>query len=166
MIYIGVDPGKHGGIAVLDAGGDVLALCAMPVIQGARASKAEYDLRRIFDRLIRQGEAFVWLERLRAMPPKYGGSAANYQRGYVTGIFEAFCVALKLRYQFVSPSVWQKAFWKGKGDTKQQSIMFAERLFPMADLLATERSRKPHDGMADALLIAEYGRRHTTGLLT
>jgi Holliday junction resolvasome RuvABC endonuclease subunit len=166
LIFIGIDPGKHGGIAVIDAGADVLALTAMPVLRGGSKSKVEYDVRRIFDRLVRQGEAFVWIERIRAMPPKYGGSAANYQRGYATGIFEALCVALKLRYEFVSPSIWQKAFWKGKGDTKQRAIQQAERIFPMAELLATERSIKPHDGMADALLIAEYGRRHTTGLLT
>ena len=43
---------------------------------------------------------------------------------------------------------------------KNTSIDLCKRLFPDINLLATPRSRKPHDGMAEALLIAEYGRRH------
>ena len=100
------------------------------------------------------------------MPLKMGGGATNYQRGFSMGMLQAFCTALKLPWEVVSPSVWQKAFWKVKADTKQQSLLIAERLFHTVDFLPTERSRKPHDGMADALLIAEYNRRHTTGLLT
>jgi hypothetical protein len=34
-----------------------------------------------------------------------------------------------------------------------------EKLFPGVDLRATERSRKPSDGLAEALLMAEYARR-------
>ena len=45
--------------------------------------------------------------------------------------------------------------------TKEQSIIAVQRLFPSVDLLDPTklRSRKLHDGMAEALLIAEWGRR-------
>lgn len=165
MIYIGIDPGKKGGIAAIDPAAEVLLLVPMPVLTSGKA-RAQYDLPRIFERLVRQGHARVTIERLGAMPPGMGGSAANYQRGFSMGMLQAFCVALKAPYQLVSPSVWQKAFWKRKADTKQASVMEVQRLFPDVSLLPTERSRKLHDGMADALLIAEYGRRHANGLLT
>jgi Holliday junction resolvasome RuvABC endonuclease subunit len=166
MIYIGIDPGKRGGLAAIDEGAEPLLVVPMPVISGRSKAKTEYDLPRIFERLLRQGKARVMIERLGPMPTSKGGVAANYQRGYSMGMLQAFCTALKLPWELVSPSVWQKAFWKVRADTKQMAILYAERHFPMVDLLPTERSRKPHDGMADALLIAEYNRRHANGLLT
>ena len=45
------------------------------------------------------------------------------------------------------------------GDTKQRSVIAAQRLFPGVSLLPTERSRKASDGLADALLLASYGQR-------
>jgi hypothetical protein len=44
-------------------------------------------------------------------------------------------------------------------DTKQRSVIAAQRLFPNVSLLPTPRCKKPSDGIADALLIAEWGRR-------
>jgi hypothetical protein len=164
VIFAGIDPGKRGGIAVIAEDMDVYSLCPIPVITGR---KPEYDLPRIVNVLAKQGsDVHVFIERLAPMPPKLGGSAANFQRGYSMGLLQGICTALKFRWTLVSPSVWQKTFWKVRADTKQMSILHAERLFPEVDLLPTERSRKPHDGMADALLIAEHGRRVSTGLLT
>jgi hypothetical protein len=165
MIYFGIDPGKRGGLSAIDEGGEPLLCIPMPVISATKHSKDQYDLPRIFERLIRQGQSRVYIERLLPMPPKMGGASANYQRGFSMGMLQAFCVALKLPYELITPSVWQRAFWRG-GDTKQQAILTAERMFPTIDLLPNERARKPHDGMADSLLIAEYGRRHSRGLLT
>jgi len=52
---------------------------------------------------------------------------------------------------------------RGPRDTKAMALLAAKRLFPSVDLTATERSKKPHDGIVDALLLAEYGRRKSTG---
>lgn len=43
------------------------------------------------------------------------------------------------------------------------SIKKAQELFPDVSLLASDRCKRPHDGLADALLIAEYGRRRLVG---
>ncbi len=48
-------------------------------------------------------------------------------------------------------------------DTKTKSILAASRLFPRVDLRRTARSKVAHDGLTDALLIAEFGRRLRTG---
>ena len=41
-------------------------------------------------------------------------------------------------------------------DTKAESILFCKRKFPNVDLTPTERSKKPHDGLSDALCMAYY----------
>ena len=43
---------------------------------------------------------------------------------------------------------------------KQDSITVCKRLFPDANLFRTDKCKKEHDGMAEALLMAEYARRH------
>jgi len=70
------------------------------------------------------------------------------------------------RYQTVLPKMWQKEFWtrpkmakKERFDTKAAAFAAAIKLWPMADFTATERSTTPHDGIVDALLIAEWARR-------
>ena len=57
---------------------------------------------------------------------------------------------------------WIKIFKTGsktKVDTKAMALMAAKRLFPKVNLIMTERSTTPHDGLVDALLMAEYARR-------
>lgn len=45
-------------------------------------------------------------------------------------------------------------------DTKRTSINASRRLFPHVSLLRNARCKTPHDGLSDALLMAEYARRH------
>ncbi len=48
---------------------------------------------------------------------------------------------------------------KMKTDTKAMSLVAAQRIFPNESFLATERSSVPHDGLVDAALICEFGKR-------
>jgi len=48
---------------------------------------------------------------------------------------------------------------KSTRDTKAMALVAAKRLFPGRDFKLTDRSTKPHDGMVDALLMSEYGKR-------
>ncbi len=61
----------------------------------------------------------------------------------------------ELPIEFVSPRVWKKRMGLTTAD-KETSRAMAIRMFP---LLAKELARKGDDGRAEALLIAEYGRR-------
>jgi hypothetical protein len=80
------------------------------------------------------------------------------------------CAALKLglyRWHSIRPQAWQKTFWakpkmpKGqKFDTKAAALRSANMLWPTEDWTKSDRATKPHDGMVDAALIAEYGRRN------
>ena len=68
--------------------------------------------------------------------------------------------ALEIGYQLVRPRVWKKDF--SLNDSKQQSTEACRRLFPDIGnrMRRTEKSRKDDDGIAEALLMAEYARRH------
>lgn len=46
-----------------------------------------------------------------------------------------------------------------QGESKAYALAKAADLWPDEDWTATERAKIPHDGMIDAALIAEYGRR-------
>jgi hypothetical protein len=73
--------------------------------------------------------------------------------GYIKGVLEANGIA----YQEIPPQTWKKEF--GLNTDKQKSIDVCRRLFPGVSLRATPRCTTDHDGMAEALLIAEYAKR-------
>jgi hypothetical protein len=58
------------------------------------------------------------------------------------------------------PQAWQRVMLPNcaKGDTKPAALAKAKQLWPAETWLATNRSTKPHDGLVDAALIAEFGR--------
>lgn len=165
QLHIGVDPGKSGALAVIDSDGSVVDLQPTPMIRGGQGGRDEYDIRAISTYLMAMklksgGALFVTVEKSQPLPPKMGGSIANFQRGASRG-WEWLLVALGVSYQLVSPRSWQAAMHAGApgADTKQRSIIAAQRLFPIADMKRSPRCKGPDDGIAEALLLAEYGRR-------
>lgn len=178
MLFIGIDPGKEGGIAVLDDARRIRDLIPMPVVKAGRKGRPDYDLPVLRDLLLvwRHEGPFVTVEKLAPMPPMLrqkggamkgaGTSIVNYQRGVSRG-WEWMLVALKIPYQVVAPQSWQRAMLDGiSGDnTKQRSILAAKQLFPTVDLRRPGAKTKLSDGLSDALLLAEYGRRKQGGML-
>jgi hypothetical protein len=61
-----------------------------------------------------------------------------------------------IKYIEVRPAKWKKDM--GLNSDKINSIKLCQRLFPTIELVQ-KGCRKPHDGMAEALLIAEWKRR-------
>lgn len=172
MIYLGVDPGKAGAIAALNDDGRALLTWPMPLVTSAKG-RDEYDLPRICGILRGHpvNELFATVEKLHPLPPKLmgrgaGGSIANFNRGLAHG-WVWMLTALGIAYQLVPAQSWQKVMLAGLPgeDTGQRSILAAKQLWPLQDLRRTERSRKDDDGLADALLIAEWGRRKHRGAL-
>lgn len=75
----------------------------------------------------------------------------------------AACLACHERARVFEVPWCKKHTIKPTRDTKAMSILAAHRLFPGVSLLRTDKCKKPDDGMSDALLIAEYGRRVLMG---
>jgi hypothetical protein len=92
------------------------------------------------------------------------GSVSIFSHGRGYGILEGLVVGLGLKYELVHTLAWQNALTKGlPGDSKSRAAMVAARLFPGLDLRPSVRARKGHEGIIDALLLAEYGRRRLGG---
>lgn len=149
MVYLGIDPGKSGALAYIMPDGMVNVF---PFDEGlykfalsgiaSLAEKAE-------------GKAICCLEHVSAMPGQGVTSMFTFGEnfGWIQGLLQAYGIS----YELVRPQKWKKEF-SITGD-KNSSIAVCKRLFPDVSLLPTERSRKDNDGMAEAVLMAEYARR-------
>lgn len=153
-IIIGVDPGKSGGIAIL-AGRKVkthkMPESATDLVHLMRG----YQGLQIIDGIPTWAVAFV--EKVNAGPKM--GSSASFKFGQNVGEIRVAILAASIRLEYVSPQKWQKEFGlivKGRGlgqdDTskKNRNKARAQELFPGV---------KMTHAIADAILIAEYGRR-------
>jgi hypothetical protein len=156
-IYIGVDIGLLGAIVIMHPEGHI-EKAKMPLIGKV------IDIPTL-RRLIGRRDAVVVFEDLGVI---FGSSkAAAFSMGYQVGIVEALCVAASMPYHKVKAKMWQKEMFQGvpelkkgeKRDTKGMALVACQRIFPGMDLTFTERAQKPHDGLVDALLIAEYAKR-------
>lgn len=144
-VYIGIDPGKSGAMAIIHADDSVEVI--------------PYDLVNYSSALakVSRGPHSVTccVEKVNAMPGQ--GVVSMFNFGHNLGLIEGLLTGYEIPYQLVPPQTWKKEF--SLSSDKAKSIEVCQKLFPGVSLLATPRSRKPNDGMAEALLLAEYARR-------
>ena len=149
--YIGIDPGKQGGLGVVADGESVVFPTPM-------AGK-DYDIGAM--RVILKKLSHIWvfavIERASARPGQGVVSMFEFGRGY--GIWLGLLAALEIPYQVVHPSTWTKAMLKGApGEGKERAYLVARKLFPK-----WQPKKKKERQLADALLLAEYARRINQG---
>ena len=147
MTYIGIDPGKSGAMAVLWEDGRTEIIPFDPnayVLAIFKVSNTANTNRSI-----------CCLEHVSAMPKQGVTSTFNFGEnfGWIQGVLDSFGVS----YELVRPQKWKKEF--SVTADKNSSIAVCKRLFPDVSLKRTERCTKDDDGMAEALLMAEYARR-------
>ena len=159
--YAAIDVGKEGAIVIF-CNDKVLLKTVIPKIGN------QIDLSAIRDIFIPYAnkQVHVVIEDVHAL---YGASAkSTFNFGWSLGILEGMLSGLRIPYTKVAPKLWQKGMWQGIKpiyksnraiDTKATSLLAAKRLFPNEDFRKSERATKPHDGIVDALLMAEYCRR-------
>ena len=147
-LFIGIDPGKKGGIACIDTESGIC-------YTEPYSDKALIDLCRDEGWNGNTDCIMCCLEKVGAMPGQGVVSMFSFGQsvGYIKGVLESF----RIPYQEITPQKWKKEF--GLSSDKAKSTEVCGKLFPSIDLLATPRCKKPHDGMAEALLMAEYARR-------
>lgn len=152
MIYIGIDPGKNGGICELrtfpqhrEMSDNLLILPYSDenLIEVCTSSKEKHEPIKCV------------LEKVNAMPGQGVVSMFNFGQNF--GFIQGVLKACEIPFELVPPQKWKKEF-SVTGD-KNTSIEVAKRLFPGVQLKASTRCTKDHDGMAEALLMAEYARR-------
>ena len=147
MIYIGIDPGKKGAIAWLENGCQaVWPYSNEMLVQLCKEAMEAIEHKQ---------KVIVCVEKVGAMPGQGVTSMFNFGKsaGFIEGVLQAYGIP----YQLITPQKWKKEF--SLGHSKEDSITVCKRLFPSVKLLPTDRCKKESDGMAEALLMAEYARR-------
>ena len=152
MIYIGIDPGLSGAIAVFDTEKGHLSVVDMPVVEVVRNKKTKRELSpAMLAGILRMTgkPCSAVVERVGAMPGQ--GVSSVFSFGRSLGTIEGALSALEIPMTLVPPQQWQKA--AGVRGGKDGSRQRAAELFPnYASLFA----RKKDDGRADAACLAWY----------
>jgi crossover junction endodeoxyribonuclease RuvC len=160
---LGIDPGLSGGLCLLKQHHKILSSGDIET-QTFPKIGSEPDWQKLAE-VFRgfEGSTFAVLEKVSAMPRQ--GVASMFKFGRAYGGVQAMLHAFKIPYVEVTPQTWQGQIFQGvpaiyktsskgktrKKDTKKMAALMASKLFPHVETR--------HDGMIDALLIAEWGRR-------
>jgi len=150
----------------LNERGEIVEQHVMPMI-----ADTDLDAKALNDILLVNCPCLAFIEDVHAI---FGSSAgATFSFGYICGSIHTLIACCQIPLTKVQPKAWQKVIYqgipeirkpskngkKGRLDTKAMSAVAAKRLFPTADLRKNEKCKVVHDGIVDALLIAEYARR-------
>lgn len=157
MIYIGIDVGKRGAIAVTHPSGRVESFFFK---LNPDKSYNLCDTWKVFNKIKKyKNKSIVVIEDVYCV----GGSSAQATWSFAEGksMIECFLVAMGFKYNKVKPKAWQKVIFQGLPDhletTKDKSIFFTQQKYPKCNL-TPDRLRSPHDGIADAVCMAHYAK--------
>ena len=167
-VILGIDPGKDGGIVVLKRK-KIIKKYRIPTINKKLVDLVE--LNKIINKY-KNREAHIIIEDVHAL---FGSSAkATWEFGKVVGQIQGCVSASGIPYTLVAPKKWQNEMFQGvpllkttktnqgkkvkANDNKAMALIATKRLFPSTSFIP-KGCRKPHDGLVDAALIAEWGRR-------
>jgi len=152
-LYVGIDNGKKGGIAIIDEKEEIQMLVPMPVtvIDGHE----QYDINaiaKVFEDLPDE-RVYVCLEKAYTLP--LNGCKQNFVTGYQWGVMMGVLSAFHISYEIINPKAWQKEIFAGDTveNTKEASILFCKRKWPNIDLKV---GNKESDGLSDALCMALF----------
>lgn len=145
-LYLGVDPGKHGGLSLVGPHREVVDTLAMPESIDLLVVEVMALTTQALDKGPRAQTCVAIVEHAQASPQMGVTSAFSYGKGF--GALLGVLTALKWRIYLVRPVTWQTALKCRTGGEKNISKAAASRLFP--------RVKMTH-AIADSLLIAHYG---------
>lgn len=149
MIIIGIDPGASGAIAVRYTN------LHPDNIEVIKLDQTETDIANVLTQYTPQrgvNGAFAYLESVHSMTKQWVASSFKFGQSY--GFLRGLLIALKIPFETVTPQKWQKAMGCMSRGDKNVTKAKAQQLFT--------RIKVTH-AIADALLLAEYGRRIRAG---
>lgn len=149
-VYIGVDPGKKGGIAFIHPATGEYGAYPMPETRN-QVYKLLQELKTRYP-----GTVHAAVELVHSMPKQ--GVASMFTFGKGCGEVLGILTALEAVIYEPTPQAWKKVMMTGTDKSKDAAIQVAENLFPDIQLIP-KGCRVPNDGMAEALLLAEWCRR-------
>lgn len=150
-MYVGIDPGLNGAIAVLNDQEKMVSFFEKPTGLLLYRVLQEVNPRAVF------------IEKAQTMPKQGIVSAFNYGAGF--GELIAAVNICEMRYYLVSPRRWTNKMLIGTNSfdaTKYRSSQAFKRLFPewSEHKALLNRAGRLHEGVVDAALIGLYGIKH------
>lgn len=140
--YIGIDPGKTGGIAVVDENGEIID-CSL--------FSKWLDMSVLLQSGYNSGKSsLVLLEEVHAMPGQGVSSMFNFGANY--GGWVSLLEATQIPYVSVRPQKWQKYILGTfpKGESKIRAYEYVTKRYPKLNL------KKKDSGIVDAICMALY----------
>jgi crossover junction endodeoxyribonuclease RuvC len=144
-LYLGVDVGLTGGIAILDSDQGLKCLFRFD----------KQDPLQIFQAALWGVGAEELLVAVEAVGPRNGQDMSSmFNFGISYGKVLGFCAAHELDTCLYSPQAWQK-YLPQAGTPKERVRLFIEQKYGF-DGFIFEGCRVPHQGCMDAVAIATY----------
>lgn len=159
--FVAIDPGIAGGIVVFH-GGIPTSAYIMPLNQ--KKDENRIDGAIFMGYMEEHSPRSVVFEKQLAYAAK--GTAGTASAFFNLGVLAGICTGLGITVHYVHPRTWQ-AFYAEEianaqainntslHNRKFKHVQVAQKLFPHINLMPLRR-RRPHDGIADALLIGDF----------
>lgn len=168
MYFLGIDPGQEGALVLIDSKRQVLLFKKMPIITIKSNNKTtkHYDILNLvaFFKIIKEqyADTHIYIEQIGAAPEQ--GVTSMFTMGMGFGLILGIIGAMEIPHTRVRPNIWKGKLMAGLPKEKLASCVAASRLFPKSvDMLRTTKGKLDHN-IADALLIAEWGRLHSSSI--
>lgn len=158
---LGIDPGKDGGLSIVDEQFNLIASIHMPTIN-LGGNKRRVDPRPIFDFITLHQPELTVVELVGAMPGN--GVNSMFSFGDAFGVVRAVAECLCPDVRYSRPQEW-KGFQGLIGLSKDQVAEIAYEIFGEVLIYGKPYKRKgaikrkTFDGISDSLMIAKYGVR-------
>jgi Holliday junction resolvasome RuvABC endonuclease subunit len=150
MRILGVDPGVHGGLAVIElndgAAPQLVDAADIPTVGTGAKERVDVLALRAWIQTHHPDRAGI--ERAQAMPKQ--GASSGFKYGRATGALEAVLACCEVPFELVEPSVWKRARHLRGGD-KEGARQLALQMFPAQHVAF---ARKRDHQRAEAALIA------------
>lgn len=157
-LYVGIDPGKNGGICFLNSQGQIEHISPMPTLKtfaGLMQSSAHLISHLVLEK---------------SQPYTAQGVISMFTYGTHYGTLQGVLIANQISFDLIAPRTWQKTMIipSNKTDPKAKALASANKVFHKKNnfWIPTSRHRKPHDGMIDSALIAEFCRKSNSTVLS
>lgn len=145
MYYIGIDPGRSGGAALLKDG-TIIETMKFKGLSDFYTMDALRDWRHKTDK----DSVFIMLEKVQAMRGKDGrkqGVSSAFKFGEHFGLLKGILTGLQMPFELVRPQVWQTSLSCRTGGDKNVTKNKALKIYPTTTIT---------HAIADAILIGLY----------
>lgn len=166
MLVIGIDVGIGGGLAALSE--KVAAATQMPIFKGDEsASKIDIVGVKKWINDMYQAHTLagglpctptVVIEIQQAMPKQ--GVTSMFHLGESFGLLQGVPLIMGWPLRLVRPKSWKNVVLEGTLKDKTAAIEYVRAKYPQIDINVGVRKIIYHDGMADAVCIADYVYTH------